>query len=144
MKKVYVTNFFKIFYFWIAMVNKDLWLKNDLLNPKTLQFTIFDIKISQEWLKKSLSKIGNLNLYFQEKTDKILNLLTEAVYENKFKSIRTKFKSLTESDCLMMWSNEFQYNISNFEDNLGGFEHQNLNKLFKHIYETKGIYFVIT
>ena len=66
--------------------------------------------------------------------------MIEGAYENKFKSIGTKFQSLTESESLEMWSNEFQFNISNFEDNRGGFEPQNLNKLFKHIYETKEIF----
>ena len=91
----------------------------------------------------TISKLSFDIFILQEKTDKILNLLIEMAYENKFKSIRTKFSSLTESDCIQLWSNQFHHNISNFEDNLGGFEPQNLKKLFKHIYENKEYIFVI-
>ena len=91
--------------------------------------------ISNLWL-------SNYNA-LQETTDKILNLLAEVAYEDKLKSIRTKFKSMTGSNDITRWTNQFHFDISNFQNNLGGFDPQNLNKLFKHIYEKKEINFVI-
>ena len=64
-------------------------------------------------------------------------------YEDKLKSIRTKFKSMIGSNGITRWTNHFHFDKSNFENNLGAFDSQNLNKLFKHIYEKKETIFVI-
>ena len=89
-------------------------------------------------LWKPLELLYNDNSYIlQGKTDRLLNLLIEMAYENKMKSIKTKFKSMIGSDSILMWANQFHHGISNFEDCLGGFEPQNLQQLFKHIYKIK-------
>ena len=63
--------------------------------------------------------------------------LTIGACKNKMRSIRKKFKSLTRLDNIMIWSDQFHLNISNFDDNLEGFDPQNLQKLFRHFYESK-------
>ena len=73
----------------------------------------------------------------QGKTDRILNLLIDLAYEHKMKSIRIKFKSMIESDSIVMWANQFHHSFGYFEECLGGFEPQNLQELFRHIYENK-------
>ena len=81
---------------------------------------------------------------FQENLDKYNALmLMDGTYENKMRYIRNKFKSLTRPDNIMMWSGQFHHNISNFDDNLEGFDPQNLQKLFRHFYESKEQIFVI-
>ena len=129
------------------LTKKDLLDKNWESGPVNNEFFYLCKNIQGNTYVYNISKLS-LDIYFiicilQEKTDKILNLLIEVAYENKFKSIRTKFKSLTESDCIQLWSDQFHHNISNFEDNLGGFELKNLKKLFKHIYENKESIFVV-
>ena len=86
---------------------------------------------------------NEVSCILQEKTDKILELLIEMTYVKNLKQIRTRFNDMTESKSIIMWTNQFHYDISNFKDNLGGFDPKDLKKLFKHIYENKDFIFVI-